>query len=102
MKQAIPKPQHAHSHGHVHVKKPEFDPHIHMDMSEQDKTNLIKYHQYEDLKWMEETHRLYTGDSFIQEVNSDLPNGQFQLECLTDSYFAILSKREHEKLLKKI
>ena len=65
MKQSMQEPQHSHSHGHVHEKKIQFDPHIHMDMTEEEKQKLIKYHEYEDVNWMEETHRLFTGDSFI-------------------------------------
>ena len=71
-------------------------------MTELDKKKLLKFHFYEQIEWMKETQKLFSGDSFLQEVNSHLPSGHFEFHCLENSYFAILTKKEHEKLLKKI
>ena len=97
LKEAKSKKGHGHGHGHGHggVKMPEFDPYTHLNMSEQEQGNLKKYTEYEAFEWMEETQKLATGDSFVQKVNSQLPQGHFEIKCITDSYFAILGKCEY-------
>lgn len=78
-----------------------FDPRVSMNLSKTDLRNLDDLETYEELEWMVEVSLLATGANFGELALINNEPRAATIQCLSNCYFAVLSRENYAKTLRK-